>query len=135
MASRGTSNFFVSKSARGCEPYRAFLWSQIIALAILFSIFFLFFELPNFSWLIIAMLLVSGILTVISNLAFYKSLKAGQVSAVMPIASCWAIVTLFLSLVFLNEMLTSFHALGVVLAILGAILVSFKWKNILYYSQ
>lgn len=130
MLSWGASDFFVTKSARGCDPFRAFLWSQLFALILLFAIFFIFYETPKFSFTIAGLILSSGFLTVIANMAFYKSLKAGKVSIVMPVASCWAVVTVFLSLVLLNQSLTQNHIIGVVLAILGALLVSFKWEDL-----
>ena len=51
--------------------------------------------------------------------------------AVMPVASCWAVVTVFLSLFILKESLTGFQAAGAFFAIAGAVLVSFKWKDLL----
>lgn len=130
MMSWGASDFFVTKSARGCEPFKAFLWSQIVALIILFTIFLTFFETPKFSLSIAGLILSSALCTVIANMAFYKSLKVGKVSIVMPVASCWAVVTVLLSLIFLNQSLTQNRALGVVLAITGAVLVSFSWKDL-----
>ncbi len=130
MMSWGASDFFVTKSARGCEPYRAFLWSQITALIILFTIFFIFFETPKFSFTVAGLILLSAFFTVIANMAFYKSLKKGKVSIVMPVASCWAVVTVLLSLIFLNQSLTQYRAIGVVLAIAGAVIVSFSWKDL-----
>lgn len=127
----GASDFFVTKSSRGAGPFKAVLWSQMIALALMFPIFLLFFRLPQFSITIIALILASGFLTVVSNLSFYKGLQVGKVSIVMPVASCWAIVTVLISLTLLNEALTSIQAIGVTLAILGAVLVSFKWKDLL----
>ncbi len=130
MVSWGISDFFVAKSARGCDPLKAFFWSQLVALGLMFIVFYEFFELPDFSSEVIILLLASGFFTVVANLSFYKSLRQGQVSIVMPVASCWALVTVIFSLIFLGESLTVFNAVGVILAILGVVLVSFKWKDI-----
>jgi uncharacterized membrane protein len=73
---------------------------------------------------------MSGFFSIVANFSFYKSLKQGKVSIVMPIASCWAVVTVLLSLIFLEETLTIYNALGVIFAIIGALLVSFKMKDI-----
>jgi len=131
MISWGVSDFCVSKSARGCDPIRAFFWSQLVALAIMSVIFFTFFSMPVLSFRIIALIFASGTLTVIANSAFYKALRVGQVAIVMPVESCWAVVTVFLSLAFFHEALTGAQTIGVTLAILGAILVSFKWNDFL----
>jgi uncharacterized membrane protein len=73
---------------------------------------------------------MSGFFSIVANFSFYKSLKQGKVSVVMPIASCWAVVTVLLSLIFLEETLTFYNALGVIFAVTGALLVSFKMKDL-----
>lgn len=55
----------------------------------------------------------------------------GKVSIISPVAGCWAVVTVILSLVFLDEMLTALQAVGVSLAILGAVLTSFKLHDLM----
>lgn len=129
MISWGVSDFFVTKSVRGCIAIKALFWSQIVALIIMLPIFLLFFTMPEFSSQIFALFFLAGIFTVISNLAFYKGLRIGKVSIVMPIASCWAIVTIFISIAFLGELLTKTNALGAIFAIIGVILVLFRKNN------
>jgi uncharacterized membrane protein len=131
MLSWGCSDFFVAKSARKTDPFKAFLWSQTIALTLMFPIFFKFFEVPKFTASIIGLVLASGVLTVIANWSFYKALRVGKVAIVMPVESCWAVVTVFLSIALLNEVLTTLQISGVIFAIGGAVLVSFKWKDII----
>lgn len=97
----------------------------------MFVIFFTYFSMPVLSFRTLGLILASGTLTVIANSAFYKALKVGQVAIVMPVESCWAVVTVFLSLAFFHEALTSAQTIGVTLAILGAVLVSFKWNDFL----
>ncbi len=97
----------------------------------MFPIFLLFFKLPQFSLAIVGLVAASGFLTVIANIAYYKGLQIGKVSIVMPVESCWAIVTVILSLTLLNEVLTAIQAIGITLTIAGAVLVSFKWKDLL----
>lgn len=131
----GASDFCVSKSARGASPFKAFFWSQLVALALMFPIFLLFFRLPQFSFTVIGLLIIYGILTVISNLSFYKGLRVGKVSVVMPVESGWAVVTVILSLTLLHEVLTATQAVGISLAIGGAVLVSFKWKDLMRFRN
>ncbi len=131
MLGWGASDFFVTKSARGASPFKAFLWSQMIALVLMFPIFLMFFKLPQFSFVVIGLLILSGILTVVSNLSFYKGLQVGKVSIVMPVESGWAVVTVLLSLTLLHETLSAIQAVGISLAIIGAVLVSFKWKDLI----
>ena len=127
----GASDFFVTKSARSADLFKAFLWSQIIALVIMLPIFLIFFKLPQFSFTILILILASGILTVIANLTVYKGLQIGTVSTIMPVESCWAIVTVILSLTILGDVLTKLQAIGIILILVGAVLVSFKWRDLL----
>ncbi len=131
MLGWGASDFFVTKSSRGAGPFKAVLWSQMIALTMMFPIFLMFFKLPQFSITVIVLLILSGVLTVVSNLSFYKGLQVGKVSIVMPVESGWAVVTVLLSLTLLHEALTAIQTVGISLAIIGAVLVSFKWKDLL----
>jgi drug/metabolite transporter (DMT)-like permease len=131
MLSWGCSDFFIAKSARKVDPFKAFLWSQLIALALMTPIFFTIFEVPAFTPVIICLILASGVLTVIANWSFYKALRIGKVAIVMPVESCWAVVTVLLSIALLGEMLTILQAAGVILALSGVVLVSFKWKDML----
>ena len=126
----GTADFIVANAVRKTNVLKTFLWSQITGI-ILFSVVFLaFFKLPMLSLFAIEIILIAGFLGVISYLAFYKGLQVGKVSIISPISSCWAAVTVILSLIFLNETLTKFQAYGVTLAITGAVLTSFKWHDL-----
>jgi bacterial/archaeal transporter family protein len=130
MLSWGMSDFFIAKSVRGSGVLKSFIWAQATSVILLTIIFIGFYDLPSLNFYAIAMILVAGLLGVISNLSFYKSLRVGQVSIVMPIASCWAIITVILSLFFLGESLAYFQFIGIILAIAGAALVSFKLSDL-----
>ena len=87
--------------------------------------------IPIISRTTIDIILITGLLGVISYLAFYKGLQVGKVSIISPIAACWAAVTVILSLIFLHETLTALQSIGVTLAILGAVLTSFKLHDLI----
>ena len=70
-------------------------------------------------------------LIVTAGLAFYKGLQVGYVSIVSPIASASAVIAVILSLIFLKESLTTLQAIGISLAILGAILTSFSYHDLI----
>lgn len=131
MISWGTADFFVAKAVRKTSVFKTFIWSQMIGVILFFLIFSLFFKFPFLSFTTIAVILITGFLGAISYLAFYKGLQVGKVSIISPIAACWAVVTVVLSLIFLDETLTTIQAIGVGLAILGAILTSFKLHDLL----
>jgi drug/metabolite transporter (DMT)-like permease len=130
MVSWGTADFFVAKSVRKTSVFKTFVWSQIIGLILFILIFSLFFKFPILSFTTIGIILIAGFLGAVSYLAFYKGLQVGKVSIISPVAACWAAVTVILSLIFLNETLTALQAVGVGLAILGAVLVSFRMHDL-----
>lgn len=131
MIGWGTADFFVAKAVRKTNVFKTFVWSQIIGLILFFLIFSVFFKFPILSLATIGIILIAGFLGTISYLAFYKGLQVGKVSVISPIAACWAVVTVILSLIFLNETLTVLQAIGVSLAILGAVLASFRLHDLL----
>ena len=130
MLGWGASDVFIAQSARGAGTLRAFLWSQIISVALLLLIFLEYYSVPVLSARVLGIVALAGFFGVIANLAFFKSLEVGKVSITMPVASCWAVVVVFLGIYFLGEKLTALQAYGVFFAIAGAVLVSFKLEDI-----
>ncbi len=126
----GAADFFTAKAVRKTSLLKTFIYSQMTCAILLFVIFQLFFELPVLSYTTITIVLITGFLGVISYLAFYRGLQVGKVSIISPIAACWGAVTVILCLIFLNETLSGFQAAGVCLAILGAVLASFKLRDL-----
>ena len=127
----GTADFFVAKAVKKTNVFKVFLWSQIIGLILFFLIFLLFFKFPTTSVNIIIIILIAAFIGLIGYLAFYKGLQIGKVSIVSPIAASWSVVIVILSLIFLNEKLTTIQFIGIGLAIVGAVLVSFKLHDLL----
>ncbi|MFA6097676.1 MAG: DMT family transporter [Candidatus Paceibacterota bacterium] len=130
MLSWGASDFFIAKSVRGSGVLRAFLWAQLTSVMLLFFIFLAYYDLPKFTFYTIALVMTAGTLGVVSNLSFYQSLRVGKVCIVMPVASCWAMITVVLSMIFLGESLDIAQLFGIVFAIAGASLVSFKLSDL-----
>lgn len=126
----GVADFFVAKAVRKAGAFKTFLWSRIIGVILMFLVFALFFGFPVLSISAISIILVTGLLSVISYLAFYKGLQVGKVSIISPIAACWAVVTVILSLVFLDEKMTAVQGIGATLAIIGAVLTSFRLHDL-----
>lgn len=125
----GAADFFAAKAVRK-DVYKTLLWSQVVEILGFLSVLYLFFGIPLLSTATIGIILVMGFLSVASYMAYYKGLQIGIVSVVSPITACWGAVTFILSLFFLGESVTAFQASGVILAISGAVLVSFKWHDL-----
>jgi len=59
-----------------------------------------------------------------------KSLEIGEVSLVVPIGSSSTIITIFLSIIFLKETLSTVKGMGIIFAILGIILTSTDFRKL-----
>ena len=126
----GTSDFFAAKASRSAGVFKTVFWSQLISIAIYLLAYPFVSKMPAISQSSAILILIAGFLSISAYFSFYKGLEIGKVSVISPIVACCAGVTVILSLVFLNETLSALQAIGVNLAILGAILTSLKHRDI-----
>jgi len=131
MIGWGFSDFFAAMAARKTSVIKTLVWSQIVGTLMLILAFLLFFKFPDISFNYLMLILISAFLNIIALLAFYKGMQIGNVSVISPISSAYAAITVILSLIFLNEKLNGLQTVGVSLAILGTILVSFKLHDLM----
>ncbi|MFC1703814.1 EamA family transporter [Candidatus Omnitrophota bacterium] len=69
-------------------------------------------------------IIAGGLLaSVIGQIFFYKALKLGDVSRVVPVAAAYPLVSFVLALIFLSEKLTMAKVSGVVLVCMGIVLL------------
>ncbi len=131
MIGWGLSDFFVAKIVKKTSIFKTFFWSQAISLIPFFAIFVLFFKIPFLTSLMLFIIFTASLLGFIGLMSLYKSFQIGVISIVSPVAASSSVITVILSLVFLKETLSGLQAIGVSLAILGAILVSFKFHDLI----
>ncbi len=131
MLSWGFADFFVVKALKKSDDVKVFLWSQILGMLAFSVVFALFFRLPEIGMKWGGIFLIASFLGFAAYLSFYRALRTGKVSVVMPIVACWAAITAALSIVILNEQVTDLQILGIVLAISGAVMVSFRFNDLL----
>lgn len=116
--------------SRKINPIQAPLWTT--ALSVLFLLFGIpFFRLPAISIADILWIVFGASTGVIAILSFFKGLNIGKIAVVVPIANTWSIVSVIIGVFLLNEALANFQVLGIVLAISGTVLVSFKLADVL----
>ncbi len=127
----GASDFFVVKALRKTGMFRALLWSQLTNLALYAVIFLIFFQFSALSLFQAGVIIVAGLLNAVAYAIYYKGLRVGKLSIVSPTAACWGAVAAVLSTIFLGEMLMPLDILGIGFAVMGAVLVSFKLRNLL----
>ncbi|MFH0868571.1 MAG: DMT family transporter [Candidatus Woesearchaeota archaeon] len=131
MIGWGVADFFAAKAVRKSSVFKTYFWIQAIGLVIYLLIFLLFFKLPAISLMTFALIVICAFIGITTVMSFYKGLQVGIVSIISPIGASYAVVTVILSLIFLNETITSFQAVGISLVILGAILTSFKFHDLI----
>lgn len=73
--------------------------------------------------------LIEGIIYIGALLFYFKALSIEEVTRITPILQTIPLITLFLSTIFLNEILRIVQYVGIVLIIIGALLVSLKKSN------
>lgn len=131
MLGWGFADFFVVKSLKKTNVIKTFLWSQLIGI-VAFAVFFaFFFKMPDISMQWGGIFVLTSVLGFIAYLSFYKGLGTGKVSVVAPITACWAAITVILSIIFLKEQIVQLQLFGIILAISGAVLVSFKLHDLI----
>lgn len=72
-------------------------------------------DLRSVAWLILGGFLASCV----GQIAFYKGLKAGEVSRIVPISGSYPLVTFILGILFLGEAISWVKFLGIILVTMG----------------
>lgn len=106
----------------------AFLFFLVVVAAAVIPAIFLF-SFNNFTPYLDLLILFAGVISFIGIISFIKGLEVGNVSIVASIANGWSVITVTLSIVFLDEHLNPLSVFEVLLIILGVLLVSFRHKS------
>lgn len=130
MLSWGISDFFAAKASRKAGVMKTAVWSQIISVSAFVAIFILFFDFPDISLRDILLVAICSMLGAIGIISLYKGFEIGNISIISPIAASSAVVTVLLSITFLGEKINFLQGIGISSVIIGAILASFKLKDI-----
>jgi transporter family protein len=127
------SDLMVTKLLKRSEsPEKIFLYSQLIGTIALVIVYMAFFGSPvNLTQDLIIILFAAGLLNVVSYLFFYKGIQIGNLSIISPISSCWVVVTVILSMLFLNEQVDIQKGIGIALCIAGMLLTSFRFRDLI----
>ena len=82
------------------------------------------------NYLSLLALLIVTVLYAISDLLIVKSLSLEDASIVIPIFKLRTVITFILSIVFLDEEFTNLKAISILLILAGAIIITFKKKEV-----
>lgn len=83
-------------------------------------------DFKKLTWTDVGLLSISGVLTSLSWIFYYKAIKIGVVSHVALIDKFSILITLFISILFLHEQFTWKVGLGAGLILVGVIVIALK---------
>ncbi len=126
MLGFGLSNAISQKLVRKAGEINAMVYQTLVTVIILFPVFFLYPLDFSFSLYYAGIALIVSLIGVIPFFAFYKALNIGKIGVVVPVSNSASLLTVALSMIFLNEVLTSVQMLAISAIILGVILISFR---------
>lgn len=130
MAGWGVINFLIASLTKKVESFKVAFLIQFLAFFPTFLLF-PFFKEELFLGRDFLLLSFLGILGASAYASLTKGYSEGAVSVVSPITSTWAIITATLSFIFLKERVVPLKILGIVTAVIGIILVSADFKQLL----
>src|SRR3990167_3279677 len=127
----GTGDVFGTIATRKIGPYSTTFWYLVLQLIIFgaFSFFFLD-QLKNLTLQILILNIALGVIGTVGLITFYEALRIANASLVGTISSSFAALTVVLSIIFLNERLTSQQALSIIVIFSGIIIWSLDFKEI-----
>ena len=117
---------FASKKY-GSVRTASMFFMMVAAMSIIPAIFL--FSFNNLGFYNALLVLVTGIVSFMAFVSFVKGFEVGNVSVVASIANGWGVITTILSILFLNERLSTLSIFEVLLIVAGVALVSFKLKS------
>ena len=134
MLSWGVSDIFAAKASRRISARVIFFFSQLI-LVLLFLVSSRFHAFPaRISPVDMALIASCGVLSLVGYLSLIKGLQQGPISVVSILSGSAPVITVIIALLFLDEKISLLQGIGVICAIMGAILASLSLKGMGSFS-
>ncbi len=128
----GITDLLVKKATKKVDPITFGALRTFFSAIIILFVNIIFFEIRmphKITWVYIV---IFGIIGAYAYFMLFKGMKHGMISIVSPIANSSAIITVILSAIFLHEILDFKTYVVISFIIIGIILVSFKYKDIIH---
>jgi drug/metabolite transporter (DMT)-like permease len=123
----GVGDVFVTFASRRVGSYSSYFWALALGLSVVS--FYIPFAGPIASWEFFLLAFTLNIIHTIGNLAYFKGLEVGNASLVGTLAGAFTIICVLISIIIFGEKLTVFQLIGIIFAIVGVLLASFKIEN------
>ena len=127
----GTADFLARFSTRQIGTFRTLLFMQAVGVGIL-TIWLAFDgelarEFYAHSWRLWGWVALSGTLSSVATLGFYRALEIGTLSIVAPVCSVYPALTLLLSM-YAGERVSRIHIVGIFISLIGVVLAATSFK-------
>ncbi len=132
MLGWGIGDVFLKKPSEKFHGVNVLFYTHLIMLLFSVPVFIIFLSNNQFSLSLtdaLLILILAGV-DLFAFLNYFHGLKVGELSVMAPISALYSIVTVILSVIFLNEVLTRLNIVAIGIAIIGIILTSTDLKNI-----
>lgn len=124
MLGWGFADFFAKKTIDRIGDAQTLFWQQLFGVVPLLAIFLIHPKVPHLAHFDPLFLLLFGIISALSYLAFYDGLSKGQVSLLSPIFASYSVVVVILSVLILGEPLYFKRSVAIVITFVGILLIS-----------
>lgn len=123
----GVSNFFSKRMIDQIGLARTLFFSFLVG-SLFLSVFFLSTDQGPIEWSmpVLFLTLLAASFNLLGFLSIYYGFKIGSLSVVATVSSGWAVVTVVLSLIFLQEVPYPWQQVGIVLVLVGVVLVAYR---------
>ncbi|MBN2111493.1 DMT family transporter [Candidatus Woesearchaeota archaeon] len=130
MIGWGTHKLFAKKLISRLGAYSGLIYtnSVIVSLIVIYCLVTGTFAVPSGNIFLLTLLL--AVLGAFGVFFLYKSMEIGKLSIVIPVSGIYAVFVVILAFIFFGERLTSMQLAAVILAILGTLLISFKYSEL-----
>jgi len=126
----GLYDFFAGVYVKKIGPYKTFFWSQLAGCFFIILLISLFSVDLNIPVLVIILLPIASVFYSVGYLFFMKGFEIGNISIVAAIMNLWAVFTILIAYIFMDQRLSTLQTIGVLLIISGAVLTSLNWSDI-----
>ncbi len=126
----GIYDFFAGVYSKKIGPYKTFFWSQLAGLFFVLLLISVFTITLNIPALAIILLPIAALFYSAGYLFFMKAFEIGNISIVAAIMNLWAVFTMLIAFIFMDQRLSTLQSIGVLMIISGAVLASLKWSDI-----
>ena len=129
----GFGDFFIQRAARQVGDWKTLFFNGVVGFAVLTP--FVWSSLPSLTKQNLVLLVVVSIVTLVAALIDFEALKQGKIAIVEPILGAELPLTVGISVIFLNEILSGAQVLLIGVIFVGILLAITQHHSHLHYHK